>query len=123
MGKLIESSSLVRPTIVYVVALVAVIAGAMPVQVSAQPSARQSTLFVNNCVQCHAHPETGAPFIGSAEDWQDAVTRGEDAMLINVVQGIGGMPPLGYCSACSEEDLRVLIRMVTGVSDFGGEQQ
>jgi cytochrome c5 len=90
---------------------------------STAPDARQSTLFVNNCAQCHARPETGAPFIGVADDWQEAVARGEDAMLINVVQGIRGMPPLGYCSACTEEDLRVLIRMMAGLPDREGEQQ
>jgi len=87
------------------------------------PDARQSTLLVNNCTQCHARPDTGAPFIGVAEDWQDAVARGEDAMLINVVQGIRGMPPLGYCSACTEEDLRVLIRMMAGIPDPEGEPE
>ena len=89
--------------------------------VEAAPTARQSTLMVNNCMQCHARPDTGAPFIGAVDDWQEAVTRGEDAMLINVVQGIGGMPPLGYCSACSEEDLRVLIRTLSGMPDTKGE--
>ena len=91
-------------------------------QASAQADARQITLFVNNCVQCHARPDTGAPRVGVAEDWQDAVGRGEDAMLVNTVQGIRGMPPLGYCSACSEDDLRLIIRMMTGVSDQEGEQ-
>ena len=61
--------------------------------------------------------------MGVVEDWREAVAKGEDAMLVNVVQGIRGMPPLGYCSACSEEDLRVLIRMVAGISDREGEQQ
>ena len=91
------------------------------------PDARQSTLFANNCAQCHTRAETGAPFIGVAEDWREAVARGEDAMLINVVQGIRGMPPLGYCSSCSEEDFRVLIRMLAGIPDDilegKGEQQ
>jgi cytochrome c5 len=90
---------------------------------SAAPNARQSTLLVNNCTQCHARPDTGAPFIGVAQDWQDAVARGEDAMLINVVQGIRGMPPLGYCSACTEEDFRVLIRMMAGIPDPEGEPE
>ena len=89
--------------------------------VEAAPTARQSTLMVNNCMQCHARPDTGAPFIGAVDDWQEAVTRGEDAMLVNVVQGIGGMPPLGYCSACSEEDLRVLIRTLSGMPEPEGE--
>lgn len=89
-------------------------------QATAQPNARQSTLFVNNCAQCHAQPHTGAPFIGDAKDWQDAVARGEDAMLVNVVQGIRGMPPLGYCSACTEEDFRTLIRMLAGIPSEQG---
>ncbi len=121
MGKLVEPRSLSRLASVYTAILVGLITGLVAMQVSAKPDSRQSTLFVNNCVQCHAHPETGAPFIGSTEDWQDIVARGEDAMLINVVQGIGGMPPLGYCSACSEEDLRVLIRLVTGTATEDGE--
>lgn len=86
-------------------------------QTWAQPDARQSSLFVNNCAQCHTRTHTGAPFVGVAEDWKEAVARGEDAMLTNVVQGIRGMPPLGYCSACSEEDLRVLTRMMAGMPD------
>ena len=81
------------------------------------PDSRQSTLFVNNCAQCHARKETGAPFIGVEEDWREAVARGEDAMLVNVVHGIRGMPPLGYCSSCTEEDFRVLIRMMAGIPD------
>lgn len=87
----------------------------------AAPTARQSTLMLNNCMQCHARPDTEAPFIGVADDWQEAVARGEDAMLVNVVQGMGGMPPLGYCSACSEEDLRVLIRTLSGMPDAEGD--
>ncbi len=93
----------------------------MALQAYAAPDARQSALLLNNCMQCHARKETGAPFIGVAEDWQEAVARGEESMLINVVQGIRGMPPLGYCSACSEEDLRVLIRTLSGMPDTEGE--
>jgi cytochrome c5 len=88
---------------------------------NAAPTKRQSTLMLNNCMQCHARPDTGAPFIGVADDWQEAVVRGEEAMLVNVVQGIRGMPPLGYCSACSEEDLRVLIRTLSGMPDTEGK--
>ena len=41
-------------------------------------------------------------------------------MLQNVVYGIRGMPPLGYCSACTEEDFRVLIRLMAGLPESGG---
>jgi cytochrome c5 len=82
----------------------------------AAADARQLQLLANSCMQCHAHQETGAPRIGNRSDWRDAVARGEDAMLVNVVQGVRGMPPLGYCSACSEDDFRVLIRLLVGDS-------
>jgi len=86
---------------------------------SAQPDARQMSLFVNNCLQCHTRAETGAPIIGSLEDWREIGSQGEEAILVNVVQGIKGMPPLGYCSACSEEDLRVLLRFIAGLPEKG----
>ena len=82
---------------------------------SSVPDMRQIQLFTNNCIQCHGRKNTGAPMIGMAEDWSNIVTQGEDKMLENVVVGIGGMPPLGYCSACSTEDLKVLIRLVANI--------
>ena len=109
------------PAFLLIIFFTSVIGSVLPA--NATPTARQSTLLLNNCMQCHARPDTGAPFIGVAEDWQDAVARGEESMLVNVVQGIGGMPPLGYCSACSEEDLRVLIRTISGMLDAQGEAQ
>lgn len=86
----------------------------------AQDDERLMMLLANNCLQCHARPETGAPLIGAAEDWQKIVSKGEEGMLLNVVQGIAGMPPLGYCSACSEQDFRALIRLITGTSNGEG---
>jgi cytochrome c5 len=104
-------------TLTHVAALSCALLSGFVATAVAAPDARQSTLFVNNCAQCHARQETGAPFIGVQEDWQEAVARGEDAMLINVIEGIRGMPPLGYCSACTEQDFRVLIRMLAGLPD------
>lgn len=106
-------------TFLLMIFVASVIGSALPA--NAAPTARQSTLMLNNCMQCHARPDTGAPFIGATKDWLEAVARGEESMLINVVQGIRGMPPLGYCSACSEQDLRVLIRTLSGMPDAVGE--
>ena len=78
---------------------------------------KQSQLFMNNCVQCHSIPETGAPTIGIESDWVAVKAKGEDKILNNVIQGIRGMPPLGYCSACSKDDFKVLIRLMTNIND------
>ena len=78
-------------------------------------SARVSALFVANCAQCHLRPGIGVPMAGAPAEWADRITKGEDALLKNVVEGIRGMPPLGYCGACTEEELRALTRLVAGI--------
>ncbi|MFT5573855.1 MAG: cytochrome c5 [Cryomorphaceae bacterium] len=78
---------------------------------------RQIKLLSNNCLQCHVDPESTAPIMGVAKDWEAVLKQGEQETLRNVVLGIGGMPPLGYCSACSEHDLRELVRLIAGFQD------
>ena len=75
---------------------------------------RQTALLRANCLQCHARPGDRAPQIGDEQAWKARLRQGEARMLVNVVQGLRGMPPLGYCSACSEQDLRALVRFVAG---------
>ncbi|MBN0987638.1 c-type cytochrome [Amphritea pacifica] len=84
--------------------------------VQAVPSQRQLKLFHANCAQCHVGESRFIPTLGKAEDWSERNHRGEDAMLQSVIQGRGGMPPAGYCSACTEDDLRALIRLLSGLT-------
>jgi cytochrome c5 len=91
-------------------------------EILSSPDDRQLKLLTNNCIQCHSRPETGAPTMGVAEDWTEVRKQGEALTLINVVEGIRGMPPLGYCSACSVGDLKVLTRFISGIpSNKGGQ--
>lgn len=78
---------------------------------------RQARLLSNNCLQCHARPGIGSPLMGNADDWKARTTQGMEKMLANVVVGLRGMPPLGYCSACNEADLRALTRIVSGIEE------
>jgi cytochrome c5 len=76
---------------------------------------RQAQLLANNCVQCHARADIGAPIMGNAADWEERSRKGEDKLLANVIVGLRGMPPLGYCSACGEQDFRALIRFMAAL--------
>jgi len=78
---------------------------------------RQAQLLANNCVQCHARANIGAPIMGNTEDWKERSKQGEEKLLANVIVGLRGMPPLGYCSACSEQDFRALIRFMANLPD------
>ncbi len=91
------------------------------VDTAGSADARQIKLLTNNCIQCHTNPESSAPIMGVTEDWQAVIAQGEEATLKNVVLGIRGMPPLGYCSACNENDLRVLTQLIVGFPQKGKE--
>lgn len=81
-----------------------------------EPSNRQIQFLSNNCIQCHANPATNAPQMGNKNDWQESIKGGQQQMLFNTIEGMQGMPPLGYCSACSEQDFKVLIELMSGIS-------
>ena len=72
---------------------------------AAQPmTQRQTELF--------AFEESGAPNIGDAKAWEHRTAKGEEVLLAHVIEGFQGMPPLGYCSACNEEDFRAMVRTI-----------
>ena len=58
------------------------------------------------CFTCHASGVAGAPALDDSEAWKPRLDRGRDAMLRSVVQGMPpGMPPMGLCNTCTEEEL------------------
>jgi cytochrome c5 len=87
----------------------------LPGSAQAELTERQERLLASNCLQCHSRDHTGAPLLGVAADWTTRNRQGEDALLRNVIEGVRGMPPSGYCGACDEADLRALIRHLSGL--------
>jgi cytochrome c5 len=67
------------------------------------------------CATCHARSGIGAPVTGVEADWRERREQGLDALLVHTVDGYRGMPPLGTCGLCSEDDLRELIRYMAGL--------
>lgn len=72
-------------------------------------------LYADTCMACHANPDSGAPMTGDTAEWEARMAQGEDVMLDHVINGFNGMPPLGSCVDCTEEDFLDLIDfMATG---------
>ncbi len=82
---------------------------------NADMTARQTQLLVQNCVQCHSSPHIGAPLMGDMHEWNKLAKKGEDALLHSVIFGLKEMPPLGKCSACTEEDFRAMVRLMANL--------
>ncbi len=45
---------------------------------SAELTERQIQLLSNNCLQCHARPNIGAPMMGNPSDWKERIKQSED---------------------------------------------
>ena len=59
------------------------------------------------CFSCHAAGVADAPKFGDRASWGTRLEKGEDALLQSVIDGMPpGMPVMGLCYACSEEQLR-----------------
>jgi cytochrome c5 len=66
--------------------------------------------YNRSCFSCHAGGVGGAPIPGDEEAWAPRVAKGRDALLASVKEGMPpGMPPMGLCMSCSDEDLAAAI--------------
>ncbi len=66
-------------------------------------------LYDSSCSICHAGGAGGAPKSFDLDDWEDRLSKGKDVLLAHAISGFNGMPPLGMCSDCTQEDLSDLI--------------
>lgn len=80
-------------------------------------SEREAWIFSRTCAHCHARPGLGVPVVGDDAAWAPRREKGLEALVENVVLGIGDMPPLGTCGFCTERDLRSIVVFLARLSD------
>lgn len=69
-------------------------------------------LYGASCKQCHANPAAGAPLTGDTAAWAPRLEKGMATLLDHSINGFQGMPPLGLCMQCSEQDFQALIEFM-----------
>jgi len=62
-------------------------------------------IYHTYCIACHSSGAAGAPRLGSAREWQPRIAKGMDTLVKHSIEGLGAMPPKGFCSDCSDEEL------------------
>ncbi|WP_438868123.1 c-type cytochrome [Pseudomonas sp. L1(2025)] len=72
-------------------------------------------VYDTSCKLCHANPAAGAPLAGDKAAWSPRVAQGADTLLDHSINGYNGMPPMGLCMQCSEEQFLALISFMAGV--------
>ena len=71
-----------------------------------------AAIYQRSCRSCHTIAGTGAPLTGDTSAWAPRMEKGMGMMLDSVINGSGGMPPLGLCMDCSAEQFEALIRFM-----------
>ena len=66
------------------------------------------------CFACHATGVGDAPLFQDATQWEPRLAKGFDELLRTSLTGLGAMPPMGTCMACSEEEMLAAIRYLSG---------
>ncbi|WP_256352456.1 cytochrome c5 family protein [Pseudomonas sp. PDM31] len=82
---------------------------------TARPAdAELAQVYDNSCKLCHANPAAGAPLTGDKNAWQPRLLQGADTLLDHAINGYNGMPPMGMCMQCSQEQFLALIAFMSG---------
>jgi cytochrome c5 len=66
-------------------------------------------VYTASCVACHSTGLAGAPKIDVAADWAPRTAQGEAMLLEHAMKGLRGMPPMGTCMNCTEEEIKLAI--------------
>ena len=66
-------------------------------------------VYQMNCFACHGSGAAGAPMLGDSDAWDERLAKGMDAVMANVINGIGAMPARGICMSCSDDDLQQVV--------------
>jgi len=87
---------------------------ATPASTAMPADAKLAKLYGQTCKACHTSPGSGAPQAGDRAAWNPRMAQGMATLLERTVSGYKGMPPLGSCMDCSEQEFEALIRFMSG---------
>lgn len=80
------------------------------VTAAAPADPKLAKLYTQTCKACHTSPGSGAPQAGDRAAWEPRLAQGMATLVEHTVSGFKGMPPLGSCMDCSEQEFEALIR-------------
>ena len=62
-------------------------------------------VYTNACATCHNIGLAGAPKFADASSWGARPDKGIEALTASVKNGLNGMPAMGMCMDCSDDEL------------------
>lgn len=83
---------------------------AAPVAAAASGPRSGQEVFQASCNVCHGAGVAGAPKLGDAADWVARLGRGGiETLYTHAIKGFNGMPAMGLCATCSEDEIKATV--------------
>lgn len=108
-----ETSSAVSAPAAAVVEAVVEVAETVMEVAQADTGFDAAAKYQMSCFACHGTGAAGAPKLDDKAAWEEKMAKGMDAVMVNVMNGIGAMPAKGLCMDCSESDLMALVEYMS----------
>ena len=70
------------------------------------------TVYDVACAVCHQNGLAGAPTFGEKSAWGLRVNKSLDELTYSVKNGLRGMPAMGLCMNCSEQELEMAVSYI-----------
>jgi len=67
-------------------------------------------VYMNACATCHSIGLAGAPKFADLASWGDRPDEGIEHLTEQVKNGLNGMPPMGMCMDCADEELTAAVQ-------------
>lgn len=78
-------------------------------------SEEQNAKYQRSCALCHGVSGTGAPAPHDTEAWEARNAQGLATLIDHTINGHGGMPPMGMCMDCDQDDFVAFIEFMSGL--------
>lgn len=69
--------------------------------------------YNQSCTFCHGTGAAGAPKKGDQAAWAPRLQKGMDVLVQNSKNGFKGMPPMGMCNDCTDDQFKALIEYMS----------
>jgi len=88
----------------------------LPPVAEGESKSKAEKLYDSSCKLCHGTDTMGAPKVGDAKAWSAVLEKGMDEVLVNAINGTGGMPAKGGNTELSDADIKEIVEFMANSS-------
>jgi len=84
----------------------------LPPETDDKKISKAEKLYDSSCKLCHANDNMGAPVVGVPSSWDDVMVKGMEKVIVNAIDGVGGMPPKGGNMDLTNTEIKQIVEFM-----------